>query len=251
VRRLAVSVLIPTRDRTELLADALRSVAAQRTPPLEVRIADDGDVPATAACDGRGLLEVVVLPCAARRLAAARNLAAHAARGEVLAFLDDDDRWRPDHLDRLGAAFDDPRVELAYTDSVVVRERIEPGGRRVGLAERILARDWDPEWMAHDDYVPPSSWAVRRGLFERLGGFDESFAFSEDWDFLLRAGVLTRPHRVPGVTVEVRLREHGNLSSDTGPERRECLDRLSLRHGLPPLAIRTFWEVAERSGAAP
>ncbi len=98
--------------------------------------------------------------------------------------------------------------------------------------------------MLHDDFLPPSAWGVRRSLFERLGGFDETFRFSEDWDFVLRAAALTAPRRVPGVTVEVRMREHGNLSSDVGHERRECLRRLAARHGLPALEIKTFWEVA-------
>jgi hypothetical protein len=103
--------------------------------------------------------------------------------------------------------------------------------------------------MAENDFVPPSALAVRRALFERLAGFDESFACSEDWDFLLRAARLSAPRRVPGVTVEVRLREHGNASADRGPARQGCLDRLSARHRLPALSIKTFWEVARDVGA--
>ena len=110
-------------------------------------------------------------------------------------------------------------------------------------AERVA------ELMRHDDFIAPSAMAVRRSLFERLGGFDTSFRFSEDWDFLLRAAVHTRPRRVSGVTCEIRLREAGNASLDRGPERRACLDRLASRHGLPALEIKTFWEVAAATAA--
>ena len=52
------------------------------------------------------------------------------------------------------------------------------------------------------------------------------------------------------MTVEVRMREHGQLSADAGPERRACLDHLASRHGLERLEVRTFWDVAAIVAAA-
>jgi glycosyltransferase involved in cell wall biosynthesis len=239
-----ISVVVVTCERPLLLADALRSIAAQRLAPLEVRIANDGVGPVEDVVERAGLGRVALLASRAGCAAAARNLAARDALGEAIAFLDDDDRWMPDHLEGLARAFADPAVGIAYRDAAVVRETLEPGGARRDLGRRVIARDWDPEIMRHDDYVAPSAFAIRRSLLERLGGFDETFRFSEDWDLLMRAAALTTPRRVPGVTVEVRLREAGNASADRSPERRACLDRLSARHGLPALAIKTFWEVA-------
>jgi hypothetical protein len=139
--------------------------------------------------------------------------------------------------------------EILFRDGAVVRERLAPDGARHELARRVIARDWDPETMRTDDYVPPSALVIARPLFERLGGFDETMRFSEDWDLLLRAARLATPRRVPGVTVEIRMRDGGNLSAERGAERRACLDALSARHGLPVLEIRTFWEVAGSLGA--
>lgn len=246
-RRPAISAILVTRDRPLLLADALRSVAAQAAPPLETRIADDGEQPLDRAALPGGLLELVVVPGGDRQAGGSRNRAAAGAAGEVLAFLDDDDRWLPEHLERLGAAFDDPAVEVAYADAAVIRERVE-GGLRIPVARRVIARDWDPELMRTDDYVPPSALAVRRGAFEALGGFDTSFRYSEDWDFLLRAARRTPPRRVPGIGAEIRLRPAGNASADLTATRIACLERLAARHGLPPLVPRTFWEVATIAG---
>ena len=242
------TVVIATRDRPELLADALSGAAAQRHQPLEVRIGDDGSRPLAAALAAAAPLEVTCVRCASGSAAGARNRAAAGARGTALAFLDDDDRWAPGHLEGLAVALAEPGVDVAFRDSVVVRERIGDDGRRVDLERRRLAREWNPEIMRTDDYVPPSAFAVRRALFERLGGFDESFRFSEDWDFLLRAAALSTPRRVPGATVEIRLRERGNASAERGAERAECLARLARRHALPPLEIKTFWEVAAAVG---
>jgi GT2 family glycosyltransferase len=246
------AVIIATCDRPALLADALRSVSAQQPAPGEVRIADEGSAPVVESLPASSLLELtIVRPEARRPAAAARNHAARGARANALTFLDDDDRWLPGHLAALAWALADPTVEIAYTDVAVVRERIEPDGARTELERRVIARDWDPEMMRTNDYLPPSVWGVRRSLFERLGGFDESFRYSEDWDFLLRAAHAAIPRRVPGVTAEVRMRDQGGLSQTRDPERQRCLDRLSERHHLPPLEIRTFWEVAALAASAP
>jgi glycosyltransferase involved in cell wall biosynthesis len=246
----AISVVIPTRDRPELLRDALRSVAAQRLAPLEVRIADDGEEPLPPDLDTDGLLECVVVRAGGGLLAAARNHGCAGARGDVLAFLDDDDHWLPEHLAGLAEAFRDPAIDLAWRDSAVVRERIEVDGTRRELDRRVIAHDWDVPLMRTDDYLPPSAWGVRRAFFERLGGFDESLPFSEDWEFLMRAAERTTPRRVPGVTVEVRMRDRGNMSADFGAARLECLGKLAARHRLPPIVPKTFWEVAEAVEAA-
>jgi glycosyltransferase involved in cell wall biosynthesis len=246
----SISVVIPTRDRPELLRDALRSVAAQQLPPLEVRIADDGERPLSREFTALGPPECTNVRVGAGLLAAARNRGSDGARGDVLAFLDDDDRWLPDHLEGLAESFRDPAVEIAWRDCAVIREELRPDGTRRELERRVIARDWDPALMRTDDYLPPSAWGVRRSFFERLGGFDESFPFSEDWDFLMRAAAVTTPRRVPGVTVEVRMRDRGNMSADFGPARLDCLCKLSERHDLPPIVPKTFWEVAEAVDAA-
>ena len=247
----SIAAIVTTRDRPLLLADALASIAAQRVAPLEVRIADDGEGMAHQATPELGLLEVTVLPSDAGQPGGARNHAAGGARAELLAFLDDDDRWLPHHLADLQRAFAHPQVELAFHDVAVIRERVGESGRRVELERRLIAHDWDDAWMRRDDYIAPSAWMVRRSLFEQLEGFDESFPCSEDWDFLLRAAALTVPRRVQGMAVEVRMRDSGNLSADRGAERQACLEALARRHGFPTPAIKTFWDVAGTLAGAP
>jgi glycosyltransferase involved in cell wall biosynthesis len=250
----SVSVIVVTRDRPRFLADALASIAAQDHSPLEVRVGDDGGGSAATVVDAIALLEVTLLPLSLGQAGAARNAAAAGARGDVLAFLDDDDIWMPGHLAGLASAFTDAEVGLAWRDCHIVREELADDGTRVALERRTLARDWDDAIMRRDDYLPPSAIGIRRSLFERLGGFDEGLRYSEDWDLLLRAAGVAQVKRVPGVTVEVRLRapgssaEHANTSATLGPERIECLHQLAARHGFATPAPKTFWEVALEHG---
>lgn len=246
-----LSAIVVTRDRPLLLADALRSVAAQTLRPFEVRLADDGGGAALESLPELPLLELTVLAMEHGQAGAARNAAAAGARGDVLVFLDDDDRWLPGHLAGIAPVFADPEVGFAWRDCRVIRERVGADGVREMLESRSIARDWDDTWMRSHDYLPPSAWAVRRSLFEAAGGFDESFRYSEDWDLVLRLAARTRPRRIPGETVEVRLREQGNASADHNPERLACLQRLAARHGLGALPPLTFWEVAGIVSEAP
>ena len=258
----SVSVIVVTRDRPRLLADALGSVVAQSPPPLELRVGDDGGGSAAAVVESLALLEVTMLALAGGNAGAARTAAAAGARGDVLAFLDDDDVWKPGHLAGLMTAFADRSVGFAWRDCDIVREQLRADGVRVPIERRTLARDWDQVLMRRDDYLPPSSWGVRRDVFSALGGFDETFRYSEDWDFALRAAEATRVRRVPGVTVEVRLREVApdvaggaasdapNASASFNLERLDCLRRLAERHGFETPAPKTFWEVALALGEA-
>ena len=245
-----VSVIVTTCDRPRFLRDALASVAAQVPAPLEVRVGDDGRLHEGSIAAGLPLLQLTWLALAVGQPGAARNAAAAGARGDVLAFLDDDDRWRDGHLAGLVGAFADPEVGLAWRDAEVIREEVGEDGTRRVLARRTLARDWDDALMRSDDYLPPSAFAVRRSLFEAVSGFDTTFRYSEDWDLLLRLAARTRVRRVPGVTAEVRLRDTGNDSADWNAERLDCLRRLAERHGFATPEPKTFWEVALAVGNA-
>jgi len=205
--------------------------------------------------DRGGVPAAVVAQANLERRALLRHHARERVGEEARPVARDDDLWQPQHLAGLAQAFADPEVGLAWRDCDVVRERVTEDGTRVALERRTLARDWDDRLMRSDDYLPPSTFAIRRSLFESLGGFDVSFQFSEDWDLLLRAAAAARVSRVPGVTAEVRIRapggaeSHANASASFGPERRACLQRLAARHGFDTPEPKTFWEVALELGS--
>ena len=115
-----VSVVIPTRNRSALLATTLRSVLRQQQVDLEVIVVDEAstdDTPAVLAAIGDTALRVIRHD-APRWLAAARNSGAAEAQGEWLAFLDDDDLWAPDKLVRQIQAAEEANRDWVYAGSV-------------------------------------------------------------------------------------------------------------------------------------
>ncbi len=95
-----VTAAIPTYNRAKLLPDALESVFAQTRPPDEVLVVDDGSTDETQELLGRYGDRIRVVRQANGGRSAARNRAVTEARGELLSFLDSDDRWLPDKLER-------------------------------------------------------------------------------------------------------------------------------------------------------
>jgi GT2 family glycosyltransferase len=241
----SISVLLPTHDRPEFLLEALESVRQQTHPELELILVRDGGAPLSdAARTAFGGFEFPVTvvehdgdPEGAAR---ARNRGLERARGDGIAFLDDDDLWEPRHVAGLARAFDvDPAADVVYADVRIMRED-------TGQVRRI-GRDFDAGYFTRDGFIPPSSMAARRGAFERFGVFDPEFTYSEDWEWLIRVhrggGKLKR---VRGETATVRIHAGGlsAISPERLTERRRCLALLSERHGLAPIEPKTFWEVA-------
>jgi GT2 family glycosyltransferase len=242
----SVSIVLPTRSRPEALAQALERVARQTHPELELILVRDGGEPLDGASDWwiRGL------PFPVRRIehddppegpGRSRNRGIEAARADAIAFLDDDDLWERDHVERLARALDSsPDLDVVYSDARILDE----AARR----SLTLARDFDLSVFGRDGFIPPSAMAARRATFDRLGAFDESLAYSEDWDWLLRvARSGGRVRRVPGASVTVRVHPGGlsALTPERMEERRRCLAELARRHHLSPIEPKTFWDVAE------
>src|SRR4051794_14096920 len=170
-----VSVLVPVYQGERYLAEALDSIFAQDWEPLEVIVVDDGSTDRSAEIAQS--YDVRYLHQENAGIAAARNAAIGAARGEIVAFLDADDVWLPGSLaTRVEHLIENP--EAGY---VVGRMEVflEPGHER-------------PPWIEEEFVDKPQNgllqtFVARREAFDRVGLFDTSFAISEDMDWFARA----------------------------------------------------------------
>ncbi len=177
------SIVLCTRDRPALLAEALETIAALLAPGDELVVVDS----ASSTRDSVALARqagALVVEASRPGLAIARNLGVAAARGEVLAFTDDDCRPSKTWLDRLTAPFDDPGVAFAT------------GSVRADLGRlRFLEHDEPREFRLPVDPIDVgagANMAIRRSVLLDIGGFDERLGAgtplrsSEDHDVFLR-----------------------------------------------------------------
>jgi glycosyltransferase involved in cell wall biosynthesis len=198
-----VSVVIPTRNRSGLLAMTLRSVLRQQDVELEVIVVDEASTDNTpamlAALDDARVR--VLHHDAPQGLSAARNHGAAEARGEWLAFLDDDDLWAPDKLARqLHAAAKSGR-DWAYTGSVNI------DGSRIVYSRPPLSPEETVAALPRYNAIPGggSNVIARRTMWMRVGPFDTRFQGGEDWEMSLRLAKEAPPAWVCGPLMAKRV----------------------------------------------
>ena len=189
-----VSVIVRTVNRPETLARALQSVLCQGHPRIQVVVVNDGGVDVAGVVEGfrAGVerLDLVTLE-RNRGRGGAGNAGLDAVAGEWVAFLDDDDVWKPDHLETLVAALRTrPGARAAYTGV----EMEGPDGTRV------VNQPYNRAWLQLLNLFPIHA-ALFSGEFVRLGcRFDEELQVFEDHDFWIQITELTDWIRVPGCT---------------------------------------------------
>ncbi|HEX3530227.1 MAG TPA: PIG-L family deacetylase [Thermoanaerobaculia bacterium] len=204
-----ISVIVRTRDRPALLAEALDSLAAGSYRRAEVVLVNDGGQPPVVP-DDFPLPVVRVDLTTSRGRAAAAEAGIAAATGDFIAFLDDDDLAAPEHLATLAGLVGAAGVRVAYTDAAVALYELSAGdtGERPGWVcrERRLpySRDFDPDILLVDNYIPFNTLLIERRLFAEAGPFDPTLPFFEDWDFLIRLAARTPFHHLRQVTCEYR-----------------------------------------------
>src|SRR6266540_60278 len=180
-----VSVVIPTRGRTRLLASTLGTVLWQRDVDFEVVVVDDGssdDTGEVVAGLGDTRVRLVRHPTA-QGVSAARNRGIAEARGAWVAFLDDDDLWAPDKLARQLQAARGTGRAWAYAGAVKIdtNQRLI-GGTPPAPPEQVAARlaRWNP--------VPGgcSNVIISRAVLLAAGPFDHQLVNLADWDLWIR-----------------------------------------------------------------
>ena len=198
-----VSVIIPVYNGARFLGAALESVFAQTYRPIEVIVVDDG------SADDSGVIaqsfpEVRYVRQQNEGVAAARNNAIQIARGEFLAFLDQDDLWTPEKLKvQVDHLLKNP--ELGYT-LTHLQFFLEPGTTLPPWFKKELLTTVHPGWVL-------GTLVVRRTVFDQVGDFATAYSAANDSDWFFRA----KAAEIPMVVVpELLLRKRIHEANDSG-----------------------------------
>ena len=220
-----VTAVIPTYRRAEDVARAVSSALKQTIAPLEVIVVDDEPSDATNLAVASVADERVryIAHERNRGLSAARNTAIMAAQGEWIAFLDDDDEWMPEKLERqleVIARMPDPVVVTSYERWL--RQDDTSHIRDVSLNGEVL------QTLLTTDAVHMQTLLVPRSVFADVGVFDESIFHHEDMDMAIRLARRYRFATVPEPLTVIHVTPN-SLSSNLG-NRIAALEHLIDKH---------------------
>ncbi len=183
-----ISVIIPTLNQGEFIETTLRSVLDQNYPALELIVMDGGSNDRTHEIIGRFTSSIAVFESSPDRgQSHAINKGLARATGDVWCYLNSDDLLLPGSLARVGALFQNPEVQWIGGISVIFDESSERG--TVTPHEPKSPKEILTPWSRSVEHVFPCSNVcfMRRSLYEKLGGFDESYGYSMDMEYYTRA----------------------------------------------------------------
>jgi glycosyltransferase involved in cell wall biosynthesis len=218
--RQSVDVVIPVRNGARFIEACLDSVMAQTLPPSSVIVVDDGSTDDTSDILERYAArwpKLRMIRTDPRGTSHARNTGIAASAAPFIAFLDSDDVWRPEKLERQMSLFhpDTPQIGFVHCGLVQIDHDGEPlpGARVYAPSKRgdVLRP------MLEDFYhITGSASAVvaRRELILKTGGFDETLMCGEDIDLWLKLAEISHVDYVPDALISLRVHS-GNAYSNT------------------------------------
>jgi glycosyltransferase involved in cell wall biosynthesis len=224
-----ISVVLPAYNAAEYIAQAIESVIRQSWTDWELIIVNDGsrdntnDIIVSFLKDERIRLVTQENGGVSR----ARNRGIQLARGNWIAFLDADDIWLPEKLKKQMV------VVKKYPEVGVCGTSMET----IGRDSRTIHSFPEEDFFGHASRklvmgslsFPLSSGLVRRELFEKTGGFDEQItSFSEDFDFWLRASLISPFYKIGETLIRYRV-EIDNTSHRLGDKRRDVVLNVIIR----------------------
>lgn len=231
MNRPLVSIVIPTRDRPQLVLQAVESALAQTFADLEVIVVDDASTdPVHFPADPR--LRSIYLSTS-HGGAGARNVGTQIAKGRWISYLDDDDRLLP-HMAEVGLNALEQTVlpppvgvisgiEVVNAEGEVLQQRLPPPYRPRGA--HFSLEDLEPGYSYHTK----QTLMVEREVMLQIGGWDESFRSRVHTELFLRLNPVCSLLGLPRVTYQLRAHEGYRVSRDRAL-RQESFQRLVNKH---------------------
>jgi glycosyltransferase involved in cell wall biosynthesis len=184
-----VSVVVTCYNYGNFIDECLQSVLAQTFTDFEIIVINDGSTDNSEERIlpyARSHENVVYISQKNAGQARAKNAGIRNARGEYIAFLDADDTWEAEKLERQIPLFTEDAIGAVYSKANYIDEQGEL--MDFELSGRYLQprRGWVTEYLIFDNFVPFSSTIVKSSCLNEFGIFNESYEMGIDWDLWLR-----------------------------------------------------------------
>lgn len=186
-----VSVVIPTYNRATVITRTIENIFAQTYSKVELIVVDDGSTDNTQARLSAFGDRIRIITQPNSGPAVARNRGAAAARGEIIAFQDSDDLWRPTKLARQIALLSQYKAATCCLCNAVMG--VSRGKERTSFDDSLIHPSHSEGlWLNVSEVLATrfvlfnQTVAIRRKAFEKVGGFREDLRYLEDYDLPLR-----------------------------------------------------------------
>jgi glycosyltransferase involved in cell wall biosynthesis len=204
-----ISVVVTYYNREQFIDEALQSVFEQTLQPDEILLVNDGSDEASRRYLDKyeGRVAIIDLPRNSG-LSTARNEGCRRAKGEFIAFLDDDDIWLPEKLAAQRRHFEEHPEVAALQSGVILF--FQDGREELAAMDKPSPLEL---WQALNQFrtVMPQTLMIRAEVFQALGGFDPAFRCNEEWDFQVR--LVSAGYRLDAMrTALVRVRRQRQTS---------------------------------------
>ena len=209
-----VSVIIPTYNSAQFIVETLESVFAQTYKNYEVIVVDDGSTDNTKEVLKPYMSKIRYIYKENGGPASARNVGIKNARGEYIAFLDSDDLWLPEKLEKQVRYFEEhPQIYMVFADCIRFGEEVSNTPRndtKYLISNDMFVNIW---WY---NIVPTSTVMVRKSCFEKVGFFDEAkeLETTEDTEMWLRIARECEVGYLREVVTKYRVRMSGYSRSN-------------------------------------
>ena len=206
-----VSVIVPTYKGTEFLREAIDSILAQTYPAVEAIIINDGSPDNTAEVLAEYGTKIVAITQQNAGTAAARNRGLTSVTGQYVAFLDHDDLWHPEKLEKQMAVFTNrPDAGMVicgrqffdhYTHQITSQHPAEP--------------ELDVHTLLSMQAIALQSVIIKKSVLDEIGSFDQSVSGADDWELTIRIAAKYPVLGVPECLVDIRGHEgQQSINSD-------------------------------------
>lgn len=225
-----VSIIVPTYNRPDTLAQALDSIAKQTYKNIEVIVVNDG------GCSVRDIIEsaskniniIYIDHHSNKGLPAARNTGIRSAGGKYITYLDDDDLLYPVHIQTLVDFLETTEYCVAYADAYRILQEKRDGAYVTISKEIYYSQDFNRDYFLVASYIAVQTIMHEKSCLEKTGYFDESLTTHEDLDMWIRLSHNYEFAHIQKVTSEFKEKNDGISVTSSNLLRR--LTNLELIH---------------------